>query len=278
MEFQNLRENLQLIAPFHSDSLGNDRGVAVWLPPSYHTEESRRYPVLYLQDGMSVLDCDPRSDGPKVGVDSWVEKLASRSIMTEIIVVAVDAVADRDQEYSPAVKGEAYADFLSRKVKPLIDERYRTLGDAENTAVGGWSLGALIALYVVWRHCGVFGKAACLSTCFYDCPTNDDGDMVMRTYTDMIRANDFDSDSKIYLDYGTDENVDEDISQPENIEQTLRLTKNLRENLLVPGIDYMFWIEQGGKHLMPDWRRRFYRPLAFLFPAHLPIHVDIAQH
>ena len=267
MEIQNLAENLELIAPFHADQLNNERGVAVWLPPSYQTNPTRRYPTLYLQDGMSVLDCDPRSDSPKAGADSWVEKLAGRGMMREIILVAIDGVSGRDQEYSPAVSGTLYADFLLNQLKPFVDHRYRTLPEPSTTGIAGWSLGAFIALYLVWKHPKAFGKAACLSTCFYDCPTHDDGDMVMRTYKDMLHSSDFDPDLRLYLDYGTDEDVDDDISQPENIEQTLRLTKSLRENLLIPDVDFVFHVEAGGKHLMSDWRRRFHRPLTFLFPV-----------
>ncbi len=263
---QALAENLHLFAPFHADRLNNDRGVAVWLPPSYGRTTSRRYPVLYLQDGMAALDDDPRSDEPKAGVDSWVTKLSARGLMSEIIVVAIDNLPGRDQEYSPAIKGPDYADLVVRQIKPCIDQHYRTQPEPEHTGVGGWSLGAFIALYLAWKFPEVFGRAACLSTCFYDCPTGSDGDMVMRTYHEMIHASDFDPEQRLYFDYGTDENTDEDISQPENIEQTLRLTKNLRENLLIPDIDYIFHVEPGGKHLMPDWRRRFYRPLTFLFP------------
>jgi enterochelin esterase-like enzyme len=262
---QEQNENLHLIAPFHSDQLDNDRGVAVWLPPSYNGSPERRYPVLYLQDGLSVFDCDPRSGDLKAGVDSWVTKLSERGMMTEIVVVAIDSVTGRDQEYSPAVRGEQYGEFLVTGLKPFIDHNYRTLTEPRNTAIGGWSLGALISLYLAWQRPDVFGKAACLSTCFFDCPTDSDGDMVMRTYNEMIHASDFDPDLRLYFDYGTDENVDEDISQPENIEQTLRLTKTLRENLLIPEVDFTFHVEKGGKHLMQDWRRRFYRPLTYLF-------------
>jgi len=262
-----LNDNLHLFAPFHADRLNNDRGIAVWLPPSYGRSESRRYPVLYLQDGMSMLDCDTRSNEAKAGVDSWVEKLSARGFMSEIILVAIDNLPGRDQEYSPAIRGADYADFVVRQVKPYIDHHYRTMPESENTGVAGWSLGALISLFLAWKHPDVFGKAACLSTCFFDCPTEEDGDMVMRTYKELIHASDFDPNLRFYLDYGTDENVDDDISQPETMEHTRRLTKNLQHNLLIPDVDYVFHIEQGGKHLMQDWRRRFYRPLTFLYPA-----------
>jgi enterochelin esterase-like enzyme len=259
--------DLHFIDPFHADRLNNDRGIAVWLPPGYGSSKSRRYPVLYLQDGMWTLDCDTRHHETKAGVDSWVEKLSARGLMSEIILVAIDGAPDRNQEYSPAVHGIEYADFIVRQVRPYIDHHYRTIPEPAQTGIAGWSLGALISLYMAWKHPDIFGKAACLSTCFYDCPTEDDGDMVMRTYNDMIHASDFHPDLRLYLDYGSDEDVEDDISQPESIEQTQRLTKTLQGNLLIPNVDYVFHVEAGGKHRMEDWRRRFYRPLTFLYPA-----------
>jgi pimeloyl-ACP methyl ester carboxylesterase len=171
------------------------------------------YPTLYLQDGMSVLDCDPRSNDLKAGADSWGEKLAGEGMMEEIILVAVDSVEGRDQEYSPAIRVETYADFVCSRIKPHVDQTYRTLPDAANTGVAGWSLGAFIALYMAWKRPDVFGKAACLSTCFFDCGTADDGDMVLRTYRDMIYSTDFSPSLRMYYDYGTSEHIDGDISQ-----------------------------------------------------------------
>lgn len=266
METQILHPNLHLIAPFRSEHLGNDRGIAVWLPPSYEHAPSTRYPVLYIQDGMSVFDCDPRNTETKVGIDSWITKLTGRGLMQEIIVVAIDSLPDRDQEYSPAVKGHQYADFVVLELMQHIDQQYRTLSEPENTAVAGWSLGALISLYMVWKYPGYVGKAACLSTCFFDCPSADDGDMVMQTYSEMIRATDFDPKLRLYFDYGTHEATEGDISQSDSPDQTVRLTENLRENLLIPEVDFTFHVEKGGEHSMKDWRRRFCRPLTFLFP------------
>ena len=38
-----------------SHFFGWNRGVHIYLPPSYQTQPQRRYPVLYLQDGQNVF-------------------------------------------------------------------------------------------------------------------------------------------------------------------------------------------------------------------------------
>ena len=44
------------IPDFPSKILGNSRSITVYLPPSYASEKSRRYPVLYAQDGQNLFD------------------------------------------------------------------------------------------------------------------------------------------------------------------------------------------------------------------------------
>jgi predicted alpha/beta superfamily hydrolase len=41
---------------FHSDVLGADRRVWVYLPPRYEEGQGRRFPVLYMHDGQNVFD------------------------------------------------------------------------------------------------------------------------------------------------------------------------------------------------------------------------------
>jgi len=36
--------------------LARDRDIIVYLPPGYEQEQTRRYPVLYMQDGQNIFD------------------------------------------------------------------------------------------------------------------------------------------------------------------------------------------------------------------------------
>ena len=249
-----------------SEKLGNQRDVLVWLPPSYREHPDRRYPTLYLQDGQAVFDSDPRYGDTKVGADSWAAKLIAEKALAEVILVAADCSADRDQEYSPAIRGQDYLEFITNELKPRIDVQYRTLLGPENTGIGGWSLGAFITLYAAWQRPDVFGRAACLSTCYFDCPTANDDDMVMPTYRRMLGARDFVPGMRVYLDYGTCEHLDGDISQP-GPGQTEALIAAFEQSGLTAETNYLYHLEADGRHTLEDWRARFYRPLAFLFPT-----------
>ena len=154
---------------FPMPQLGRTRRVWLYLPPGYATS-TRRYPVLYMQDGQNVFD-DATSFAGEWGVDEALDSLPRGRM--QAIVVAVDHGGSRRlDEYDPWVnpdpklgggEGAAYADFLVHTLKPYVDAHYRTRADAAHTAVTGSSMGALIALYAALRYPETFGRAGLFS-------------------------------------------------------------------------------------------------------------------
>ena len=51
-----LSEQIKLHENFGSTHLDAPRNVLVYLPPGYRRSRTRRYPVLYLQDGQNMFD------------------------------------------------------------------------------------------------------------------------------------------------------------------------------------------------------------------------------
>jgi predicted alpha/beta superfamily hydrolase len=96
---------------------------------------------------------------------------AARRGLEAIVVGVPNMGADRLDEYSPYVdaeaggggKGEAYAAFLARTLKPIVDQRFRTRSARETTVVAGSSMGGLISLVTLLRHPDTFGAAGLLS-------------------------------------------------------------------------------------------------------------------
>ena len=159
---------------FAMPQLGRTRRVWLYLPPGYTASSTRRYPVLYMQDGQNVFDAATSFAG-EWGVDEALNLLASSGQdPTGCIVVAVDNGANRLDEYSPwnnpqygGGQGDLYVDFLVQTLKPYIDANYRTLPDRANTGIGGSSMGALIATYAALREPTVFGKVASFSPAYW---------------------------------------------------------------------------------------------------------------
>lgn len=154
---------------FRSEILGATRRVAVWLPPGYGRDDVGRYPVLYLQDGQNLFDRATAFGGEEWRVDETATALITRSDIEPLIVVGVYNAGDaRVDEYTPSAdsahgRGGAahrYARMLVEELKPWLDRTYRTLPSAASTALGGSSLGGLLALHAGLRYFTAFGMLA----------------------------------------------------------------------------------------------------------------------
>lgn len=164
---------LEHIDDFESATFGNKRHVTIYLPAGYDEHPEQRYPVLYMQDGQNLFE------GHRAFVPGqhWRLGEAADAAFGErtagpMIIVGVDhAGPGRADEYTPVRsekhggggRADDYAKLLIDELKPVIDARFRTLGDREHTLVGGSSLGGLISLYLALKRPDVFGAAAVMS-------------------------------------------------------------------------------------------------------------------
>ena len=157
---------------FPSRFLRNQRDLIIYLPPGYHAQPHRQYPVLYLHDGQNLFD---GSTSFIPGMDWHVGHTADRCIreglIEPLIIVGIyNAGKHRLQEYTPTRmprlgggRASRYARFLIEEVSPFLQSNYRILGGMENTGIGGSSLGGLVSLFLGLRMPHVFGKIAALS-------------------------------------------------------------------------------------------------------------------
>lgn len=227
------------------------RTVVVHLPGAYD-EEVRRYPVIYMQDGQNLFD-----DGTSYA-GSWglAEELvqASRLGADAIIVGVYHASQHRVNEYSPFVDervggGDAatYLTWMCDVLRPIINERYRTLPAREHTGVAGSSMGGLLSLYAIFQRSDVLGFAAIMSPSLW---------FAHGAIFDWVRERPF-ADARLYLDTGAREG-----------ERTLANAQHMRDILVekgyVPG-ERLRWFEDAtGVHHESAWGRRFRKALPAL--------------
>jgi predicted alpha/beta superfamily hydrolase len=250
---------------FQSRIFRNTRQLRVWLPPGYSRPENRerRYPVLYLNDGQNLFD--PAT--AYIGVDWQAGATAARLIgegqIPPLIVIGIDnAQNDRAKEYLPyrslhppvlRPQGHRYPDFLLHEVMPFVLYRYRVATGAENTGLGGSSLGAVISLYTAIERPGVFGRLLLESPSLY---------ISNRRLLKSSRA--FRTwPARIFMAMGTRETGNEDRDR-QVVEDVLELERLLRRAGL--GEDRVrLTIEEGSIHSEKEWARRFPDALTFLF-------------
>jgi predicted alpha/beta superfamily hydrolase len=243
---------LEVLEAVHSPELDNQRDVLVYLPPSYHRSD-RSYPVLYMQDGQNLFDPSTSYAG-EWGVGRAMNAAARRGL--EAIVVGVPNMGpERLDEYSPypdlkvggGGKGAAYADFLARTLKPIIDERFRTELGRERTVVAGSSMGGLISLVALLRHPEIFGAAGALSPSLWFAGGAIFSEVEGSPYVP----------ARIYLDIGVQEG-------PQHVANARRMRDLFLNKGYRIGADLRWLESRSGRHDERSWGRRFARALPFL--------------
>lgn len=241
---------IDYIHEYYSIYLKNERDIIIWLPPTYHFS-SKKYPVLYVQDGQNLFDPNTSFIGKDWKIDEVASGLIRDKLIEEIIIVGIYNQKDRIEEYNYfSEKGKKYANFMLRELKPFIDEKYRTKSIPYQSALMGSSMGGLISFQIFWNFPQVFGKAACLSNSFW---VND------KKVFEMIKKNkeSFSAQNRLYIDCGSEEK--------DLIEDFNRMVDELKDIHSEAEFDFGSYIDEGSSHTESDWANRLHIPLRFLF-------------
>lgn len=223
-----------------------DRDLIVWLPPGYETDKTRRYAVIYMQDGQNVFDPVTSAFGVDWSIDETADDLIKKKAIEPVIVVGIYNTSDRMKEYTPGEKGTAYMNFVVKTVKPLIDSTYRTLSDRQHTIVGGSSAGGIISFMLAWEHPDVFSKAICMSPAFKSL-SSDGWD-----YTRVVQSSNGPKKNVfLYIDNGA-LGLDSQLQPGIDAMLAALKSKGYRE-----GNNFIFLRDPTAKHSEADWAKRF---------------------
>lgn len=111
---------------FASAFLESPRALYVYLPPGYHDDPSRRYPVLYLHDGQNVFDASHA--GQEWRADEHAEQLIAEGLVEPLIIVGVSNSPLRTQEYTPSARQWRAALIRIGGNRPLTDSLSALVG------------------------------------------------------------------------------------------------------------------------------------------------------
>jgi S-formylglutathione hydrolase FrmB len=157
-------------AKVHSRALENnllgdpaDQQVAVYLPPSYEAQPSKRFPVIYFLHGYStenqVMEWGRQFQG-------LMNKLiATGSVREMIIVVPNGRNAYNGSFYTNSSTSGNWEDFISRDLVSYIDGKYRTIPQATSRGITGHSMGGYGSIVLGMKHPDIFGTVYSLSAC-----------------------------------------------------------------------------------------------------------------
>lgn len=139
-----------------------DRDVFVFLPPSYASEKSRRYPVVYALHGYSI------------GAEQWTHEIhvpqtiegATAQGAKEMIVVLPDSkTIHNGSMYSSSITTGDFEQFIAHDLVAYVDAHYRTIPDRLSRGLVGHSMGGYGATRIGMKHSDVFGSLYIMSPC-----------------------------------------------------------------------------------------------------------------
>ena len=242
--------------------------IEVYLPPGY--DKSRRYPVLYINDGQ---------DMPAVHLPTRLKDYYASASAKPLIVVAVPLFKDRMGVYGLAdrtgkkaqiaptkygnvgAKSYAYNEWFTGTLIPTVDQRYSTERTPQGRAVLGWSLGAVAAFSLGWQYDELIGNVGMFSPSLWL-----SSDENQREQTRLVQSR-IENDAKlpvsrIYLAVGTQEDTDDRDGDGVNdaVDDVFDATKALQRRQ----IPHEAALLVGGKHNQAAWSEMLPRFMRWL--------------
>ncbi len=229
------------------------RRLRVYLPPDYE-ESDKKYPVLYMHDGQNLFD-DYTSYSGEWKVDEILDSLYKTKNFSIIVVGIDNGEMLRINEYLPwdnkkygKGEGQAYVDFIVQDLKPMIDKRYRTLSDRENTAIMGSSMGGLISHYAIFKYPEVFSKAGVFSPAYW-ITANNVFDFTKRSATTL--------GLRIFMLVGRKEGRTM-VKDSKRMKRTIKAGRSTN-------VEFLLNIDEKGHHTESFWSRHFKSSIIYLF-------------
>ena len=230
----------------------------------------------YLPGGMptdfaevSLLLFNDGQDLDRMGMAGILADLYGRGRLRPLLCIGIHAGANRKMEYGTAgrpdyqgwgARADGYSRFIFEELLPAIRERYRAPSFREK-AFAGFSLGALSAMDIVWRHPEEFARAGLFSGSFWwrtkskdDPAFNEATDRIMH---EEVRRGGYYPWLKFFFECGTeDESEDRNHNGIiDSIDDVQDLMKELAAKGYDPGSAIRYLEIPGGHHDVATWAR-----------------------
>ena len=139
-----------------------ERPLWVYTPPGYDEQSERRYPSIYLIQGMTgQVDMWWNRSAFRPKVPELIDALFASEGTPPAIVVLVDAWTSLGgSQYLNSPGTGRYLDYLCDEVVAWVDERYRTLAAREHRGITGKSSGGYGAMVAPMLRPDIFGALA----------------------------------------------------------------------------------------------------------------------
>lgn len=139
-----------------------NRALAVYTPPGYDAQGSRRYPVLYCLHGYTGDVAALVGARPwETNVVQWMDRLVRERRMPPAILAIVDGNTRLGgSQFLDSIHNGNYAQYVVCDIVGYVDATYRTIAAEGGRAVFGKSSGGFGALHLSLAHPGTFAAFA----------------------------------------------------------------------------------------------------------------------
>ena len=218
---------------------------------------------------MSLVLFNDGQDLDRMGMAGILADLHGTGSLQPLLCIGISAGADRKMEYGTAgqpdyqgwgARADAYTRFIFEELLPAIREWYGAPSFREK-AFAGFSLGALSAMDIVWRHPEEFARVGLFSGSFWwrrrskdDPAFNEATDRIMH---EEVRRGGHYPWLKFFFECGT-EDEEEDRNHNgviDSIDDVRDLMQELTAKGYEPGRDIRYLEIPGGKHDVETWAR-----------------------
>ncbi len=138
------------------------RPLALYTPPRFDPQGSKRYAVLYVLHGYTGDVAALVGARPwETNVVQWADRLIAGGALPPVLLAIVDGFTRLGgSQYVDSIHNGAYATYTVRDVVGHIDERYPTIAHEGGRGVLGKSSGGFGALYLTMHYPGIFAAFA----------------------------------------------------------------------------------------------------------------------
>lgn len=229
---------------FPSPSTGTSRRAFVYTPPGYEKDQSKRYPVLYLQHGWGEDETAWTNQGrANLIMDNLIAEGKTKPfliVMTYGMTNEIKFGGLRNFDIKP------FQTVLLDELMPYVDAEFRTLTGPSNRAMAGLSMGGMETRTITLANPDVFSHVALLS-----------GGSI--SLEDLEKSPDFKKNVKLlFVSYGSRE-----LENPRR--GPWGDPKENTEAVKKAGMNTHFYVSPETAHEFQSWRRSLYQLAPLLF-------------
>jgi S-formylglutathione hydrolase FrmB len=138
------------------------RPLRVYVPPAYDGEPDRRFPAIYLIQGLTgQLDMWRNRSAFRPSVPELVDRLFAEEDCPPVLVVFADAwTSVGGSQFLDSPGTGRYHTYLCDEIVPFVDATYRTLAGAGHRGIAGKSSGGYGAMITPMLRPDLFGGLA----------------------------------------------------------------------------------------------------------------------